>query len=115
MKKGVKVWNLILILLVVGAVSPGLIDVTCATSEKTTISATDSSPWFTKGNSVGYWHSYTYSGHTFVWTYVGGMSGNPLQPDCWAEIRPYLSQSDEYDVYACFYADPTQSTQVPYL
>jgi len=120
MRKGdkeMKVWGLIVILMIVVSVFGGLINTTSATSEKTTISVTDSSPWFTKGSNSGhpeYWHSYTYGGHTFIWTYVGGMPGNPSQPDCWAEFRPYLSQAGEYDVYACFYADPTQSTQVPY-
>ena len=88
---------------------------------KNPVYVTDSSPWFTRGivnttNScrVGSWHSYTYQGHTYLWTYVGGMSSNKWDPDCRAEFVPYLSQTGTYDVYAYFYADPQNSRQVPF-
>ena len=42
------------------------------------------------------------------------MTSNPSQPDCWAEFKPYLPQAGEYEVYACFFADPQNSTRVPY-
>ncbi len=90
-------------------------------SEKNPVYVTDSSPWFTRGitnttNScrVGSWHPYTYSGHTYLWTYVGGMSSNKWDPDCRAQFVPYLSQTGTYDVYAYFYADPQNSRQVPF-
>jgi len=78
-------------------------------SEKTTVTVTEEAPWFTKGCISGgdYWWTWTYNEHTYIFTYVGG-------PDCWAEFRPYLSQSGTYDVYVSFYADPKSSTQVPY-
>ena len=96
----------LLICLMLGLVFGGLIDTTSATTEKTTVSVTDSSPWFTKGTNSGSgpWYAHTYEGHNYISTYVGGMSGNPSQPDCWAEFKPYLSQSGKYEVYAHFYA-----------
>jgi len=89
------------------------------------VSVRDSSPYFAKGSNSGhpeYWHTYTYdgtpdgvyNGHTYIWTYVGGMPSNPSEPDCWAEFRPHLSQAGRYDVYACFYADPQSSHRVPH-
>jgi hypothetical protein len=107
----------LLICLMFGLVFGGLIDTTSATSEKTTVSVTDSSPWFTKGSNSGHpelWYSHTYQGHNYISTYVGGMSGNPSQPDCWAEFKPYLSQSGKYEVYAYFYACKDTSTKVPF-
>ena len=89
------------------------------------VSCRDSSPYFTKGSNSGhpeYWNKYTYdgtapgsyNGHTYIWTYVGGMTGNPSEPDCWAEFKPYLPQAGEYEVYACFYGDPLNSKKVPH-
>ena len=103
--------------LMLGLVFGGLIDTTSATSEKTTVSVIESSPWFTKGSNSGHpelWYSHTYQGHNYISTYVGGMSGNPSQPDCWAEFKPYLSQSGKYEVYAYFYACKDTSTKVPF-
>lgn len=100
-----------------GLVFGGVIDTTSATSEKTTVSVIESSPWFTKGSNSGHpelWYSHTYQGHNYISTYVGGMSGNPSQPDCWAEFKPYLSQSGKYEVYAYFYACKDTSTKVPF-
>jgi parallel beta-helix repeat protein len=89
------------------------------------VSVKDSSPYFTKGSNSGHperWHTYIYdgtpdgdyNGHTYIWTYVGGMPSNHSEPDCWAEFRPHLSQAGRYDVYACFYADPKNSHTVPH-
>jgi parallel beta-helix repeat protein len=113
-----RIFEIAVVFVMIGSILGGSTNIVNATSEKTTIYVTDSSPWFTKGSNSGhpeYWHSYTYSGHTYIWTYVGGMSGNPSQPDCWAEFRPYLSQSGQYDVYVCFYADPQNSHQVAHI
>ena len=109
--------KLISLLLIVVLILPILNKIAVATDEKSIITCNDSAPWFSKGSYSGhpeYWHSYTYNGHTYTWTYVGGMTGNPSQPDCWAKFQPYLSQSGDYDVYACFYADPQNSQIVPY-
>ena len=76
------------------------------------ISVTDSSPRFQKGSHSGhpeYWKTYTHQGHTYIYTYTGDDSA-----DCWAEFRPYLPQAGTYEVYACFYADPVNSRNVPY-
>lgn len=89
------------------------------------VSVRDSPPYFMKGSYSGhpeYWHTYTYdgtpdgvyNGHTYIWTYVGGMPGNPSEPDCWAEFKPHLSLAGRYDVYVRFYADPQNSHRVPY-
>ena len=107
----------LLICLMIVSVFGGIIDATSATNEKTTVSVTESSPWFTKGSNSGHpelWYSHTYQGHNYISTYVGGMSGNPSQPDCWAEFKPYLSQSGKYEVYAYFYACKDTSTKVPF-
>jgi len=112
-----KIFGIALVFVMVASMFGGLTNIASAISEKTTISVTDSSPWFTKGSYSGhpeYWYSHAYSGHDYISTYVGGMSGNPSQPDCWAKFQPYLSQSGEYDVYAYFYACKDTSTKVPF-
>jgi hypothetical protein len=119
MKKGAKVWCFIVILTVVGLMFSGLIITTSATTEKTTVSVIDSSPWFTKGTNsgIGPWYPHTYEDHDYISTYVGGMSwlgGSPSEPDCWARFKPYLSQPGKYDVYAYFYACKNTSTIVPF-
>jgi len=89
-----------------------------ATGERTYISVTDPSPWFTKGSNSGhpeYWYPHTYQGHDYISTYVGGMPGNPSQPDCWAKFKPYLAHSGKYKVYAYFYACKDTSTKVPFI
>ena len=107
-----------IIYLMIGAVFSGLINTVSATDEKLTISVTDPSPWFTKGSYSGhpeYWNYYPDEYEPiYIWTYVGGTSDDPSEPDCWAEFRPYLSQDGEYDVYACFYADLQNSHIVPH-
>jgi hypothetical protein len=110
------------ILTVVGLMFSGLIDTTSATTEKTTVSVTDSSPWFTKGchsNEKLWWwlHQYEETHDYYISTYVGGMSrlgGSPSEPNCWAKFKPYLSQSGEYEVSAYFYAWKYTSTKVPF-
>ena len=119
MKKGAKVWCFIVILTVVGLMFSGLIDTTSATTEKTTVSVTDSSPWFTKGTNSGSgpWYPHPYEDHDYISTYVGGMSwlgGSPSEPDCWARFKPYLSQPGKYDVYAYFFVCKDTSTIVPF-
>jgi hypothetical protein len=123
MKKGAKVWCFIVILTVVGLMFSGLIDTTSATKEKTNVSVTDSSPWFTKGchsNEPWWWLRQDEETHDYyISTYVGGMSwlglgGSPSEPDCWARFKPYLSQPGEYEVYAYFYACKYTSTIVPF-
>lgn len=87
------------------------------TQEKAVVTATDALPWFAKGSCTGhpeYWKTYTYSGHTYIYTYVGGLVSDPSKPDCWAKLRPYVFRPGTYDVYARFYADPESSTKVPY-
>jgi len=109
-----KAYSILLFAEILAILIPGVAD---AVTEKTIVSVTDPSPWFDKGSNSGhpeYWKTYTYSGHTYIWTYVGGMLGNPSQPDCWAKFRPYLSQAGRYDVYALFYADPQNSRKVPH-
>jgi len=76
------------------------------------ITTSDPAPRFTKGSFSGnpqYWHSYSYKGHSYIWTYTGGSS-----PDCWAEFRPGFSSPGTYAVYALFYADAQNSKHVPY-
>ena len=119
MKKGAKVWCFIAILTIVGLMFSGLIITTSATSEKTTVYVTDSSPWFTKGTNSGFgpWYPHPYEDPDYISTYVGGMSwlgGSPSEPDCWARFKPYLSQPGKYEVYAYFYACKNTSTIVPF-
>jgi len=97
----------------------GLIDaaVAVSTAQRNPVSVTDPSPWFTKGSNSGhpeYWIDGSHDDHPYLLTYIGGMSGDPWEPDCWAEFKPYLSQSGEYDVYTYFYADPSECSHVPY-
>ena len=122
MKKGAKVWSCIVILTVVGLMFSGLIDTTTsATTEKTNVSVTDSSPWFTKecySENPWWWlRQYEETHDYYISTYVGGMSrlgGSPSKPNCWAKFKPYLSQSGKYEVYAYFYAWKYTSTKVPF-
>ena len=74
----------LLICLMLGLVFGGLIDTTSATTEKTTVSVTESSPWFTKGTNSGSgpWYPHTYEGHNYISTYVGGMSGDRVPRSC---------------------------------
>jgi hypothetical protein len=121
LKKGAKVWSFIAILAVVGLMFSGLLDASSATTEKTTVSVTDSSPWFTKGTNSGRgpWFPHPKKDPDYISTYVGGMSwldrgDSPLEPDCWAKFKPYLSQPGEYEVSASFYACENTSTIVPF-
>ena len=116
-KKG-KILRIILICLMIGSMFNRSMGIANATGERTYISVTDPSPWFTKGSNSGhpeYWYPHTYQGHDYISTYVGGMPGNPSQPDCWAKFKPYLAHSGKYKVYAYFYACKDTSTKVPFI
>ena len=77
------------------------------TPQKNPASVAHPSPWFKRKSNSGhpqYWYPHTYNGNVYISTYVGGMSGNPWQPDCWAEFKPFLTQSGTYQVNLQFYA-----------
>ena len=89
----------------------------CTTAPRNPVYVTDPSPWFTKGSNSGhpeYWIEGSHDDRPYLLTYIGGMPGDPWETDCWAEFKPYLSQSGEYDVYTYFYADPSECSHVPY-
>ncbi len=107
----------ILLAIAVIVTTMGMVPISAAAqAEKTTITVTDTSPWFTNGcNSGGdYWWSHSFEGHDYISTYVGGMVSDPDQVDCWATFKPYLASAGVYRVYASFYACADTSTIVPF-
>lgn len=101
----------------VGAATRAKLNEIVSAPQPLVVSAADAAPRFTRGceSSVDQWRGYTTpNGHTYIWTFVGGKAGDPAQPDCWAEYSSVIPASGEYDVYAWFYADPQNSTRVPF-
>jgi len=89
--------------------------------EKLSINVMDKFPWFIKGqigqSDNGYWNCttqwwryYTYEGITYLYTWSNGSETN-----YWAGFRPFLAHSGVYEVYTEFFADPENSSHVPYI